>query len=130
MQLFHPEVAYRSCDDCRRWFYDPKTGERRKSRTGGYLKRQSESSLPCVSDECPKGDYKKPIESSLEIDRTLTLYRHAKATGGRSLTTAEAKDRLLAEAFALLDDLERVASESRTLSQLAMAGIGAGSART
>ena len=50
--LTHPEVAYRSCEDCKRWIYDDKTGERRNLRTGEPMERPRGVPTPCL--RCPK----------------------------------------------------------------------------
>jgi hypothetical protein len=48
--LAHPEVAYRSCEDCKRWVYVDQTGKQQKDRKGHALQRVGRT--PC--DRCAK----------------------------------------------------------------------------
>lgn len=60
MLLMHPEVAARSCDDCRRYVYKP-DGEilRRPARVGLPVLRPAGSPTPCHT--CPKIPADSPV---------------------------------------------------------------------
>lgn len=94
--LAHPEVAYRSCDECQKWYFDPQTGRqekrRRKDPADGKLKllpvaRKPGALPPCW--KCPKcsGDAKTPEEGrKAELSeknwKALRFYYEQKAVGG------------------------------------------------
>lgn len=44
--LAHPEVAYRSCQDCKAWIFDHKTGKK-EMRNGQPIPRLPGVKLPC-----------------------------------------------------------------------------------
>lgn len=116
----HPEVAFRSCDDCRKWYYDEETGEPRVSvRTGERLERLKESTLLCVMDKCPKGHYSKPIELSEADRQVVDLYRAAKATGGAVLNEEERRDNILKLVFGQLDVVFASAERAQLTQSLA-----------
>lgn len=84
--LDHPEVAYRTCEECCRWFYDSKTGIR-SERFGEPLPRDDGSKPSCLA--CPKvtrlpADRRNPKEGekqtlSAKNWRTLILYYEHRA---------------------------------------------------
>lgn len=93
--LSHPEVAYRSCSDCLRWYYDPKTGQllKRWQKVDGEqqqvpIERKPGDKLPCL--ECPKCDGEKlkspeagqRCELSERNWKALRFYFQQKAVGG------------------------------------------------
>lgn len=79
--LLYPEVARRSCDDCRTWLYNDRGGEfgermERKRGSGIYLRRPVNSPTPCY--DCPKIPPEVPIRwtSAVELtDQTRQAYQ-------------------------------------------------------
>lgn len=127
IELQHPEVAFRSCDDCRKWFYDEKTGKPRTSRDGSRLPRLKESTLACVADRCPKGHYSKPIQLSIADRVVLDLYRASRATGGAVLSDEERGDELLMLALGLIDNVveqARLMQLSQSMAAIALSVKG------
>ena len=89
--LYHPEVAYRPCEDCKAWVYDSKTGERMK-RGGKDVPRPKGIPTPCST--CPK---KSPQEArhyelSAKNWQALEMYLQTQATFGLSLPKRVAQD--------------------------------------
>lgn len=106
LELYHPQVAYRSCEFCKEYQHNEETGEPvRNIRTKELLKRTKLETLPCIQDTCPKGHYSKPIAISKRERRIIDLYRAAKASGGATLNEAERRDWLVARAFSILEDV-------------------------
>lgn len=54
--ILHPEVAARNCQDCQRYVYNEKTGQRQEFR-GEPMKRPKGTFPPCGygPEKCPKG---------------------------------------------------------------------------
>ncbi len=82
--LNHPQVAFRSCDDCKRWLFDEETGKIKK-RKGVEIPRPEGVGTPC--ERCPK---KSPelahlYELSAANLKTLEIYWQCRATNGASL---------------------------------------------
>lgn len=88
--LLYPEVARRSCDDCRTWLYNDRGGEfgermERKRGSGLYLRRPVNSPTPCF--ECPKIPPGFPIHFTSAVELTDQLrqayqfYCECKAVG-------------------------------------------------
>lgn len=95
--LSHPEVGYRTCDNCRRWYYDPDTGKvqkqwRKNPDTGRQeqvpRERKPGGKLPCWS--CPKcegsavkgPEVGRKSELSARNWQALRFYHQQKAAGG------------------------------------------------
>jgi len=79
--LQHPELACRSCDDCRRWQYNHETGEvTDDKRRGGKMKRQGPT--PCEldpKDGCAKGHWRSPGQLSQRNQQAYQHYLECKA---------------------------------------------------
>jgi hypothetical protein len=102
MLLHHPQIASLSCDECKKWLYDLKTGKRRE-RGGVPQPRPPGAATPC--HECPKGSPEREQEHVL-TDRnwqTLTLYLRNRALLGLVLSPRERSDALLQRNFAIID---------------------------
>lgn len=120
LELYHPEVAFRSCEFCKEYQHDETTGKPVQNiRTKELLKRTKLETLPCIQDTCPKGHYSKPIAISRRERRIIDLYRAAKASGGAILTDAERRDSLVAKAFSIMDELFEQASTQAIASSVA-----------
>jgi hypothetical protein len=116
--LFHPGAARIDCEECKRFIFDLKTGERNTYRAG-----PGREELPCVRPvavptpcgTCPK---KSPASArELELSRrnvkTLWIYRQVRATAGQCLTDEMRRDGLLMRNLALLDGIFRDYDQSR-----------------
>lgn len=81
--LTHPEVATRSCEHCKIFDYDEKTGcIRTHPGTGELLKRSPGTPLPCdYPDGCPKGSPTAGIELSPNNRLIYDHYTQCRATG-------------------------------------------------
>lgn len=83
MTLFglHPEVAYRSCEDCQQWLYDLETGARIKS-SGREVPRQPSNPPPCRTRRgCPKGTPEEPRSLSRKNLQAYWHYQQCAAVG-------------------------------------------------
>jgi len=82
VQRNHPEVAYRSCSECRTYQYNEKDGKRAEypPNSGRFSPRIGP--VPCETAKgCPKGHYNHPKELS-ERNRTfIQRYYEWKAVG-------------------------------------------------
>ena len=70
MCLMHPEVATRSCDSCRRWWYGS-DGRIARGPSGRLLKRHGVVMCDTPAG-CPKGHY----DSQLMSDKNQAAYSH------------------------------------------------------
>jgi hypothetical protein len=116
--VFYPEVATRSCANCRAFLYDEKTGEIRKGRDGQPAKRPDPNKVPCVLDKCPKGHYSKPITNTSFTRQVIALHAQAKATGCMVLNKRERRDRLLAHWFSIIDQINKYADQQQLVAML------------
>lgn len=95
--LSHPEAAYRSCEECRKWYYDPKTGELQKQWQIIDGERQLVPTPRKPGDvpgcwQCPKceglPDKERNPASGVKAElsaknwKALRFYFEQKATGG------------------------------------------------
>lgn len=71
--LTHPLLSLRSCDMCRKWWFDEDTGYVCQN-AGGPVKRPSYSILACDTNTgCPKGHHSHPIEMN---ERNQQAWKH------------------------------------------------------
>lgn len=70
VRMVHPEVAERSCESCKKWWYNHETGQI-VTRGGEKLLRPEGQILPCQIGECAKG--------SPESNRTWTEHNRLAA---------------------------------------------------
>lgn len=79
--LIYPEVATRSCEDCKRWVYNHQTGER-VERLGQFIPRKPGEPTAC---QLPIGCAKGTPEDSKALNERNTQahehYRQCVATG-------------------------------------------------
>lgn len=80
--LRHPEVYYRSCEDCQKFLYDEKTGAKCLHR-GEPLARTAGNLAPCrrVEGSCPKGTPENPKVLSERNERAYQHFKRCKLTG-------------------------------------------------
>ncbi len=99
-------MAYRSCEDCKRWIYDPKTGKRYRHRwTAKPLPAPPSHKPGCYS--CPKceGSNEKTPGAGKRKELwtknwlTLRLYFEHKAGGG------EVRDAILRKNFGIIESV-------------------------
>jgi len=116
LQLFHPEAAGLSCEECKQWIYDIKTGKK-MTRGGRSQRRQPGQATPC--HECPKGSPEKAKESELSTKnwRTWDLYRRDKAIG--CLTQQQRQDRILQRNFLIVDQIYQAWTQRQAAEGLA-----------
>jgi len=105
LQLFHPEVAAVSCEECKAWIY---TSDWKRAKRGGKdVPRAPGLPTPCGS--CPK----KSPENAKRIElttRNLALVRRWKqvrATGGACLSEVERADGWLMKMLSVIDEVFR-----------------------
>lgn len=72
--LVHPEVATRDCNDCQKYVYDEKTGQRALFR-GKPIPRPASTGPPCHygPDRCPKVS---PDSGLALSDKHVITYNH------------------------------------------------------
>ena len=119
MRLLHPEVATRSCADCKKWEYytdGEKAGQRvkRKNRDE-YMERRSP--LPCDTPTigCPKGHHTDPIELTEENVLAWYHYKQCSAVGFRDV---ERDDPIVRMNAAILKMVESGLRERRDADRL------------
>lgn len=81
LRLLHPEISGVSCDDCKLFLFDLKTGKK-ELHCGEPIARPKGTKPPCDfgPDQCPKGHYSKPKELSRKNLRAYFHYLKCKAT--------------------------------------------------
>ncbi len=75
--LLHPEVAYRSCDDCQKYVYDHETGRKEEfpEGSGNPVLRPTGMLPPCSTG--PSACAKVTPESGVELnERNRNAYLH------------------------------------------------------
>ena len=127
--LLHPEVATRSCADCKKWEYyndGPKQGQRvkRKNRDE-FVERRSR--LPCETPglTCPKGHHSDPIELSDENWLAWDHFQKASAVGYREHEQNDPIVRSNAAILTRVNDAVREYREAERLNRLARLMLGA-----
>ena len=124
--MLHPKIAGLSCEECKQWIYDIKTGEKMKRR-GQPQRRQPGQATPCHT--CPKESPEKARETELSAKnwRALGLYRKDKAIG--CLTQEQRQDRILQQNFVIIDQVwqewqQRQAAEGLAEQLAVLLGLG------
>ncbi len=83
--LLHPEVAYRSCEDCQKYVYNHQTGVREEWPKGsGKPVLRIRGQLPPCSEgpnACPKGSPDADVELNERNQRVYHHYLECRATG-------------------------------------------------
>lgn len=103
--LKHPEVATRSCDECKKFVFD-KDGKKIRRRGGGYQTRNG-ALPPCRL--CPKVSPEEAhkFELTTRNYRLYTVYKMIQATKGRYLSDEQMRDPLLAENLAIIYEIQQ-----------------------
>jgi hypothetical protein len=116
--LRHPEVANRSCDECKLWQFNEKDGLTGKKgqiaeRAGHKLRRIG--APPCKT--CPKESPEKAKEHELSERnyRTLELYYASRAMSCANLTDDMKRDAIVQRNFAIIDRIVRAYESERSL---------------
>jgi len=83
--LLHPEVAYRSCEDCQKYVYDHETGKREEypPGSGNPVKRILGQLPPCSQGPtvCPKVSPDAGIELNEKNQECYRHYLECRTTG-------------------------------------------------
>lgn len=78
----HPEVATRSCADCKAHVYDETTGKPRLRPSGAKIPRPAGARVKCQSDQgCPVGTPENPRRLTAANAQAYLHYRQSKAVG-------------------------------------------------
>lgn len=101
IELTAPQVARRSCDECRKWWYDHDTGKV-VEKGGKKLKRVPGSSLPCEAGVgCAKGHWHAPKSLSAKNHKAYEHYLGCRSLG------AFPQDSIVARNARLISEVER-----------------------
>ncbi len=118
LKLAHPEVATRSCDDCKQWRYDEKTG-RQSRHLGKPLRRFPGELLPCEMLDhngescCPKVSPTAGIALWPHNELAYQHYQRCKAVGRfPDDPVVEGNAAIIAEVEAAWDRMNRQRLES------------------
>ena len=126
--LLHPEVAGRTCDDCRRYVYDDTPagmGQRSlrrddKGRMTLPIHRPLTAVTPC--HQCPKTSTGRR-EDAVEIDRrTVQVYRHYRECRAVGWQVSEANDPIVRRNAAIVREIEDAADQGREATLNALLG--------
>ena len=104
MLLYHPEVATRSCADCKRWVYDDK-GEVQKGRDGQPMKRPVNSRTPCRT--CPKKSPAEAHQYELSDKNHKAVQLYFSVRGGVELCDDLKHDAIVARNMGIIDRIIR-----------------------
>ncbi|WP_158264953.1 hypothetical protein [Blastopirellula marina] len=106
--MSHPGAALIDCEDCQRFLYDLETGRRVTVRQGpdrqaAPVPRLAEMPLQCGS--CPKRSPQHAVQVELSAKnwKTYRLWREVRATYGRCLSPAMARDSIIRRNLAAID---------------------------
>lgn len=107
LELLHPLIAARSCDDCRKYLYDdgPEGNHLPVCRIEGQPEPRGRAPVPCDVDRqngCPKGHYSTPRSLN---DRNRQAYDHHKML--RAARRPLPDDPIVLRNAALIEDAER-----------------------
>ena len=106
MALAHPQLTGFTCEDCRAWLIDLKTGKRIE-RGGEPQRRRPGAPTPCRT--CPRESPERG--KALALGRremaTIHFYLQVRATAGVCLTERERADPLLLRNLAIVDGVFR-----------------------
>ena len=115
--IFHPEVADRSCADCKIWQYDEKSVEIEihPPQSGGPVKRIGK--VPCETViGCPKGSPTAGRELTFRNRDALAHYLECRAVGWTPEEQADQIVRRNATIIrAVLDEAERQEKQSNAM---------------
>ena len=115
----HPQVAFRSCDDCRKYIYDDK-GEITLWR--GEKALRNGAKVPCdTAKGCPKGHYDDPVELSDQNRRYYEYHSEIEIMGG---IPENEQFRWVTRRLALVADLKSSIKQKGAVSLLqALSGV-------
>jgi len=102
--LRHPEVATRSCSECKLWVFD-ESGAKSVGRGGRHVRRTGLP--PCRL--CPKKspEFARHYELNGRNLATVDLYYATRAMSGSNLTEEQKSDQRLISALAMIDRIVR-----------------------
>lgn len=102
--LRHPEVATRSCSDCKTWIYDDK-GEIQTTRGKQKMRRPANSKTPCRT--CPKKSPEQAHEYELSDKNRKAVDLYFAVRGGAELRDDLKHDAILARNMGIIDRIMR-----------------------
>lgn len=110
--MFHPGEASIDCNECKRFIFDLKTGEKKTYKAGPRREEMPWVRPLCVPTPCGDCPKKSPEEAercklSNKNWRTWQLFKEMRATNGAAFTPAMRRDRVLLQNFAVLDCIQR-----------------------
>lgn len=116
--LAHPELALFTCEDCREWLIDLKTGTPIQ-RGGEPQRRRPGAPTPCRT--CPRESPERAAAIALGRREfaTIHFYLQVRATAGACLTERERMDPLLLRNLAIVDGVFRRHESSQAAGDLA-----------
>jgi hypothetical protein len=133
LELFHPEISQRSCEDCRKYVFDDsadrdgrwtfKAAPKTFKRTGDKpIERAAGERTPCEKQlgACPKGHWTKPLMMSRKNRMAWIAYKRWKAVGNFP------DDPIVARNAAIIADLEeqrRRVEHFELVSAMRLAGV-------
>ena len=121
LMMSHPNVAFRDCEHCKKWWYDEKTGEIHK-KNGRELPRPCPP--PCeTSAGCPKGHWKEPKTLNERNVMAYLHYRECRAVGSFP------EDAIVRHNAAVIRDLEDAddkAEGSQLMNIIALSSLSRG----
>lgn len=129
LQSEHPQVAYRDCDDCRKWLYDEDASkpERKLDRQGNPIRRTQHHACLCERPSgCPKGHWSKPKEMTKQQRQLLDFHASVRASYGAALTGEAAQCRALLYVLGQLDLIQQSIDRGKSYGAMmsVMAAIG------
>ena len=112
LELSHPLIAARSCEDCGKWLYDPNT-HRIVTRGGKPCPRPSAAMTPCKlpAGHCPKGTPEDQRSLSERNQQMYVYFQECRAVGRFP------DDPLVLDRTRLIDLAERHAAQQRQEAQ-------------
>lgn len=85
--LAHPNVAFRSCESCKKWLYNEETGKIEQRRVGTtkeqrYVDVPRTTPPPCeTAAGCAKGHWRNPKSLNERNQMAYLHYRECRAVG-------------------------------------------------
>ncbi|WP_146431161.1 hypothetical protein [Blastopirellula retiformator] len=108
----HPGAALINCEDCQQFVYDLQTGRRVTVRQGPERQETPQRRLPGMPLQCGSCAKGSPAEApqwelSAKNWKAYRLWREVRATYGRCVSPAMARDSIIRRNLAAIDDVVR-----------------------
>lgn len=119
LRFEHPKLAALSCSECQKWVYEIPSGEPQtyEISNGEFKQIERRGSPPCHL--CPKEspEHEHLYELSDRNHRLLLFHRRVRSKVYQ-LTEEQRQDGLLADNFAIIDDVMAIADQKASTSRL------------